>query len=88
MYRLPSRAAKLLAALMLAGSGPFLVFPFVGWWLMTRSYESHLWLISGPAPFDKFGGGPFQMWMYGTSLLLGLLLFATGLWMLSSKQGR
>lgn len=88
MFRMPPRAVTLLAALMLAGSGPLLVFPLVGWWLMNRSYESHLWLISGPAPFDQFGGGPFQMWMYGTSLLLGLLLFAGGLWLLSSHKGR
>ena len=37
----------------------------------TRRYE---WLISGPAPFDQFGSGPFQLWVSLFLVLLGLLL--------------
>ncbi len=32
--------------------------------LLTRDYDRYVWVINGPAPFDQFGGGPFQLWFH------------------------
>jgi hypothetical protein len=49
-----------------------LAMPFFLYWLIHGDHERYIWLISGPSPFDEFGGGPFQLFMY-------LGFFSTGL---------
>ncbi len=46
--------------------------PFILRWWIHGDYERYVWIISGPRPHDKFGGGPFQLVMYSTLFLTGL----------------
>ncbi len=50
----------------------FLASPFLLWWWIHGDYERYVWIISGPRPYDNFGGGPFQLVMYTTLFLTGL----------------
>ena len=50
----------------------FLAKPFILRWRIHGDYERYVWIISGPRPHDKFGGGPFQLVMYSTLFLTGL----------------
>ena len=60
----PSVAPLLLDLFTSALLGLGLVFaaaPAVFLWLIHGSGERYLWLISGPAPFDQWGSGPYQL---------------------------
>jgi len=35
----------------------------------------YIWLISGPAPFNHLGSGPYQMLIYGGLLMSGITLY-------------
>ena len=43
--------------------------------LTSQNYE---WIISGPAPFNGFGGGPFMLWFHVSFALAIIGLAATG----------
>ncbi len=32
--------------------------------LLAADHERYVWLINGPAPFDQFGSGPFQLGLH------------------------
>lgn len=60
---------------LLAGIGSiFLVSPFILNWWIHGNYDRYIWIISGPSPYNKFGGGPFQMAMYLGLFLVGIVL--------------
>jgi hypothetical protein len=52
----------------------FLVSPFLLLWWIHGDYERYVWIISGPYPYDNFGGGPFQLLMYLRLFWMGLVL--------------
>jgi hypothetical protein len=52
----------------------FLAGPVLLWWWIHGDYERYVWIISGPSPYDNFGGGPFQLLMYLRLFWMGLLL--------------
>lgn len=69
----------LLSSALLGVGFLFLASPFALYWWIHGDYERYVWIISGPPPFDSFGGGPFQALMYGGLFLIGLLLMAMAL---------
>ncbi len=54
----------------------FLASPFLLLWWIHGDYERYVWIISGPYPYDNFGGGPFPLFMYLSLFLIGLSLAA------------
>jgi len=56
-----------------------IVSPVFLFWFIHGDYERYKWLISGPYPFNSFGGGPFQLFMGIGLLLIGFLLIAVSL---------
>ena len=52
----------------------FLISPFLLYQWIHGDYERYLWIISGPDPYSKFGGGPYQLIMYLSLLLTGIIL--------------
>jgi hypothetical protein len=63
---------------LLIGVGLLLVVsPVILYWFIHGDPDRYLWTISGPAPFSSFGGGPFQLYLYGGLVIMGSLLIAT-----------
>lgn len=56
-----------------------LVAPVGLYQLIHGDDRRYRWLISGPAPFDQFGGGPYQLWLYVSFVLLGTGSLGAGL---------
>jgi hypothetical protein len=67
-------AVHVLTSVLLGWGILLLASPIFLYWFIHGSSERYLWLIGGPAPFDSFGSGPFQLWMYAGLFLLGLVL--------------
>ena len=53
--------------------------PFILYWFIHGDYDRYIWIINGPFPFNNFGGGPFQLLMYGGLLITGLVLITVSL---------
>lgn len=53
--------------------------PFILYWFIHGDYDRYIWIINGPFPFSSFGGGPFQLFMYGGLLITGLVLITVSL---------
>ena len=65
---------------ILSGLGFLLLLsPLFFYWLIHGSYERYLWLINGPFPFNNFGGGPFQLFLYLSFFLCGLIILGLSL---------
>jgi len=60
---------------VLYGMGMMLILApgFLYWWIH-GNYERYLWIIGGPAPYSKFGSGPYQLAMYGCLVIVGVFL--------------
>lgn len=70
--------AKRAVLYALQGIGISLVMSplFLYWWIH-GDYQRYLWIISGPSPYDKFGGGPYQLALsFGLFLAGALITFA------------
>ena len=50
-----------------------LISPIFLYWLIHADYERYIWIIKGPFPFSSFGGGPFQMLMYASLFIIGVI---------------
>ena len=50
--------------------------PIILYWFIHGNYDRYIWIINGPFPLNSFGGGPFQLLMYGGLLISGLVLIA------------
>lgn len=62
----------------LIGAGLLLVVsPVILYWFIHGDPDRYLWIISGPAPFDSFGSGPFQLYLYACLVIAGGLLLTT-----------
>ncbi|AQQ53105.1 hypothetical protein B0X71_08355 [Planococcus lenghuensis] len=48
-----------------------LLSPLFLYWLIYGNYERYVWIINGPAPFNQFGSGPFQLWMGAGFIFMG-----------------
>ena len=57
----------------------FLMSPFLLWWWIHGDYERYVWIISGPFPYDNFGGGPFQLLLYLRLFFVGGVLTGVAL---------
>lgn len=53
--------------------------PIILYCFIHGNYDRYIWIINGPFPFNSFGGGPFQLLMYGGLLITGLVLIAISL---------
>lgn len=64
---------------VLVGVGSvFLAFPIILSFYLS-DYRYRLWIIQGPAPFDKMGGGPFLIGKAISWLIIGFGLIIVGL---------
>lgn len=52
-----------------------LISPVIIYQFIHGDTDRYIWLISGPEPFNKFGGGPYQLYMYLTLVITGIALF-------------
>lgn len=68
-----------LSAILLGWGVLLFLSPFLLYWFIHGSQERYIWLISGPPPFNSFGGGPFQIYLYVGLVLLGLVFVSAGL---------
>ena len=53
--------------------------PIILYWFIHGYYERYMWTINGPFPFSSFGGGPFQMLMYVSLFITGVVLIIISL---------
>lgn len=52
---------------------------FFYWWIHGR-YERYIWIISGPAPYSSFGGGPYQLFvLFLFPVASGITLISTAI---------
>lgn len=57
----------------------FFISPLFLYTFIHGNHERYMWIISGPYPFDSFGSGPYQMFMYIALFILGLIFIAISL---------
>ena len=75
----PGRAAADLVSSAILGLGILaMLFPLLLWWWLHGSPERYMWIISGPYPYDRLGGGPTQLWIGAAAGGIGLILFLIG----------
>lgn len=55
------------------------ISPIILYWFIHGDYERYTWIINGPFPFSSFGGGPFQLLMYGGLCISGIVLITVSL---------
>jgi len=68
------RAAKECAAALFFGLGfVFLISPVLLYLFIHGSYERYMWIIQGPFPFSHLGGGPFQILVYSSLFIVGII---------------
>lgn len=53
--------------------------PIILYWFIHGDYERYMWIINGLFPFSSFGGGPFQMLMYVSLFITGVVLIIISL---------
>ncbi len=53
----------------------FMISPIVLNWFIHGDEDRYRWILSGPYPFNSFGGGPFQLWLYVALVIFGILIF-------------
>ncbi len=53
----------------------FLISPLFIYYLIHGNQERYVRIINGSPPFDKFGGGPFQLYMYLGLLIISIIFF-------------
>lgn len=64
-----SRTVKIISIFLLISGIILLALPIIFVWFI-GDYERYMWLIHGPYPFSRLGGGPFQL---RAMVLLGFL---------------
>jgi len=52
----------------------FMLAPLFLYWWIHGNYERYIWIISGPAPYNKLGGGPYQLASYSGLFFGGVFL--------------
>ena len=93
-WRNPSQSGHAMVKSIRGTLGPVLigagilsfVSPVVLYWFIHGDPERYLWIISGPAPFSSFGGGPFQLYLYAGLVIAGILAIASGF--VAQRRGR
>ncbi len=75
----------LLRSLLIGAGFIFLISPFLLYWWIHGDYERYRWIIQGPLPYSQFGSGPYQLYMYVTLLVIGLVLLALSLFFRKSS---
>ena len=73
------KSKLILSNLLLLLGFEICLSPFILYWFIHGNYERYIWIINGPFPFNSFGGGPFQLLMYGGLFIIGLVLIAVSL---------
>lgn len=53
--------------------------PIILYWFIHGDYDRYIWIINGPFPLNSFGGGPFQLLIYGGLFIVGVVLIAVSL---------
>jgi len=63
-----------------------LLSPLFLYWFIHGSYYRHIWVLSGPYPFNALGGGPFQLLFYGVLVISGLAFIIISVLVKRSKK--
>jgi hypothetical protein len=53
--------------------------PIILYTFIHGDYERYIWIIKGPFPFNSFGGGLFQLLMYVSLFIIGVILIIISL---------
>ncbi|MBK5252725.1 MAG: hypothetical protein JJE29_08865 [Peptostreptococcaceae bacterium] len=71
------RKITILIGDLMRGLGAVLIAsPLALYWFIHGDYDRYIWIINGPAPFDSFGSGPFQLWMFIGLIVCGFFFMA------------
>jgi len=70
-----------LSDLLLGLGFIFTISPIIVYWLIHDNYERYIWIINGPYPFSRFGGGPFQLFMYTALFVIGVVLVTISMYL-------
>ena len=68
------KVLEIISSLILGLGFISLTSPLLIYWFINGNYERYIWIISGPYPFNSFGSGPFQLFMFLGLLIFGILL--------------
>jgi hypothetical protein len=70
-----------LSSSLLLGMGCLaLLSPIFFYWWIHGNYERYIWIITGPAPYSSFGGGPYQLFNFFIfPAVLGLILISVSI---------
>ncbi|MCH4886689.1 hypothetical protein EZV73_03875 [Acidaminobacter sp. JC074] len=64
-----------------------LISPAFLYWFIHGSYDRYVWLLSGPDPFNKLGGGPYQLFLFMGLFSSGVIISILAIWSkLKSKK--
>lgn len=67
----------ILISLLLGIGLILLISPVLLYWWIHGNYERYIWIISGPAPYNNFGSGPYQLFVFLLfPVVLGILLMS------------
>ena len=55
----------------------FMISPFLLYQWIHGNYERYIWIIGGPNPYDKFGSGPYQLYMCLGLFFIGVIIFTS-----------
>lgn len=69
---------KMLFHIIFSIGGIFLFGPVIMYWFIHGSYKRYMWIISGGFPFNSFGSGPVQLYLYIGLFLTGIILILVG----------
>lgn len=50
----------------------FVISPAILYCFIHGDYERYIWILNGPFPFNRFGGGPFQLFMFAGLFAAGI----------------
>lgn len=69
---------QVFASGFLAGVGALVMLALPGFfWFVHGSFGRYLWIINGPEPFSRFGGGPFQLAVGSLIMVVSGVCFIT-----------
>jgi hypothetical protein len=60
--------------------------PFILYWFIHGNYERYIWIIRGTFPFNSFGSGPFQLFMYIGLSVIGVILIGLSILLKNYKR--
>ncbi|MDD4760670.1 MAG: hypothetical protein PHU66_07665 [Bacteroidaceae bacterium] len=51
-----------------------MISPAILYLFIHGNYERYIWIINSPYPFSRFGGGPFQLFIFAGLFIVGIII--------------